>query len=98
MNKSMLDRRNFLLATAAAGTVTGSAFAAIHDGELGAPPQSISGGMPWTEGLADSPPEAATGSYQFFSKAEGTTIEAIVNRLIPADDLGPGAVEAGVAT
>ncbi|CAG9167883.1 gluconate 2-dehydrogenase subunit 3 family protein [Cupriavidus respiraculi] len=33
---------------------------------------------------------------QFFNDRERTTIDAIVARLIPADDLGPGAREAGV--
>ena len=93
----MLNRRNFLLASAAAGT-TGVALAKIHDGELGAPPQSIRGGMPWTEGLADSPPGAEAGGYHFFNPSEASAIEAMVDRLIPPDDVGPGAVEAGVPT
>lgn len=36
--------------------------------------------------------------YRFLSAAEVETLTAMVNRLIPADDLGPGAVEAGVLT
>ena len=39
---------------------------------------------------------SASGTYTFFSPAEGEFIEAAVARLIPADALGPGAVEAGV--
>ncbi len=96
MSKSMLDRRNFLLAGAAAGTAGSAALAALHDGELGGPPQIIQGGMPWTEGLADAPPGAAGSGYSFFSGAEASAIEAIVDRLIPPDATGPGAVEAGV--
>ena len=34
--------------------------------------------------------------YAFFSASEASFIEAAVARLIPSDDLGPGAVEAGV--
>lgn len=96
MRKSMLDRRNFLLAGAAAGTAGTVALAALHDGELGAPPETISGGMPWTEGLADSPPGVQGNGYSFFSSAEAAAIEAIVDRLIPPDETGPGAVQAGV--
>lgn len=54
--------------------------------------------VPWREGAADAPRPANTssGAYVFFSAAEGAFIEAAVARLIPADDLGAGAVEAGV--
>ncbi|MGE5170347.1 MAG: gluconate 2-dehydrogenase subunit 3 family protein, partial [Rudaea sp.] len=38
-----------------------------------------------------SPPEA------YLSKTERAFVEAAVARIIPADDLGPGAKEAGVA-
>ena len=93
-----LDRRKFLLGGAVVGaTVAGAK--AIHDGELGAPPETITGGMPWTEGAADSPPAVAGGSgYVFFTAAEGAFVEAAVDRLIPPDPVGPGGVEAGVPT
>ncbi|MGH8384274.1 MAG: gluconate 2-dehydrogenase subunit 3 family protein [Pseudomonas sp.] len=40
-----------------------------------------------------------TGDYQptFFTKEEWAFVQAVVSRLIPADDLGPGALEAGAA-
>ena len=56
--------------------------------------------MPWQEGTA-SAPEAATQSpsakdtYQFLNAAEVAFVSAAVARLIPADDLGAGALEAG---
>ncbi|MGO4003407.1 gluconate 2-dehydrogenase subunit 3 family protein [Pseudomonas fluorescens] len=46
------------------------------------------------------PPGApVTGDYQptFFTKEEWAFVQAVVSRLIPADDLGPGALEAGAA-
>ena len=59
--------------------------------------------VPWAEGRADMPPEAlADGSaakragYGYFQPAEAAFVEAAVARLIPADDNGPGAMEAGV--
>jgi gluconate 2-dehydrogenase gamma chain len=53
----------------------------------------------------DSAPTAKTpnvppvAEYQpsFFTKEEWAFLQAVVSRLIPADDLGPGALEAGAA-
>jgi gluconate 2-dehydrogenase gamma chain len=56
---------------------------------------------PWTEGAADVPTPGtggANGAYAFLSAAEAAFVEAAVARLIPADELGPGAKEAGVPT
>lgn len=39
---------------------------------------------------------ALHGAYTFFTVPEARFVEAAVARLIPADDLGPGALEAGV--
>jgi gluconate 2-dehydrogenase gamma chain len=44
----------------------------------------------------DAQPSPALQPYQFFSGAEGRFVEAAVARLIPVDELGPGALEAGV--
>jgi len=43
-------------------------------------------------------PDYAQPPERFFSPAEASFIEAAVARIIPNDDLGPGAKEAGVAT
>jgi gluconate 2-dehydrogenase gamma chain len=56
---------------------------------------------PWREGAADVPPpllKEAPAGYAFFTPPEAAFIEAAIARLIPADELGPGALEAGVAT
>jgi gluconate 2-dehydrogenase gamma chain len=92
---AQLDRRRFLFGTAAAG-IGSVAAAVLHDGELGAPPQTFRGAVPWVEGTADAPPGASGSGYVFFAAAEAQFIEAAVARLIPNDDVGPGAVEAGV--
>jgi len=94
MTSKSLDRRRFLLAGAVAAV--GGSSAAVHDGELGAPEQTIRGEVPWQEGAADAPPEATGSGYVFFQPAEVAFIEAAVARLIPNDPVGPGAVEAGV--
>ena len=50
--------------------------------------------------LADNPARlpspGASRSFEFFSPGEVSFIDAAVDRLIPSDALGPGAVEAGV--
>lgn len=100
MTQSTVDRRRFLLGSALAGAA-GAAGAAAgpiprHDGELGGPPQTFTGEMPFQEGAADSPPGVSGTDFVFFTPAERTVIEALVDRLIPPDSVGPGAVEANV--
>ena len=88
-------RRRFFIATAAAG-IGAAGVAAVHDGELGAPAQTFRGAVPWVEGTADAPPGASGSGYQYFLPAEAAFVEAAVGRLIPHDESGPGAVDAGV--
>jgi gluconate 2-dehydrogenase gamma chain len=93
--KVNLVRRRLLLGGAVVG-IGGVAAADIHDGELGALPQTFRGAIPWQEGTADAPPGASGSGYVFFSAAEVAFIEAAVGRLIPNDPVGPGAIEANV--
>jgi gluconate 2-dehydrogenase gamma chain len=58
--------------------------------------RTIAGEVPWHPGQADSPDGFEPGPYQYFSAAEVAFVDAAVSRLIPKDDLGPGAREAGV--
>src|SRR5580700_2341209 len=96
MSKNVkLDRRHFLIGSVAAG-VAGVSARPMHDGELGAPPPTFRGSVPWAEGTADAPPEASGSGYVYFTAAEAAFIEAVVGRLIPDDPVGPGAVEANV--
>jgi gluconate 2-dehydrogenase gamma chain len=88
-------RRRLLMGSAVVG-VGGVTVAAIHDGELGAPAQTIRGSVPWQQGTADAPPGVSGSGYVFFTPAEVTFIDAAVGRLIPQDPVGPGGVEAGV--
>jgi gluconate 2-dehydrogenase gamma chain len=95
MTKKTIDRRMFLMGGMAAG-VAGVAAAPVHDGELGAPSQTYQGAVPWKEGTADAPPEVSGTGYSYFTPAEAAFIEAAVARLIPNDEVGPGAAEANV--
>jgi gluconate 2-dehydrogenase gamma chain len=90
------DRRRFLVGGAVAGAAGVATAASIHDGELGAPPQTFNGQVPWQEGTADAPPGVTGTDFVFFTATERAFIEAAVDRLIPSDAVGPGAVEAGV--
>ena len=85
-----LRRRAFLTAGAAATALpVATAAAAMLGGQ----------DVPWKEGLTNGPPavDNVTG-WVWFTDAEAAFITAAVARLIPADELGPGAVEAGVPT
>jgi gluconate 2-dehydrogenase gamma chain len=84
------NRRELLSAGVAAGT------AATLSGDRAAA-RTITGEIPWTPGEANKPDVAIGQDYQFLTAEEAKFIEAAVARLIPADDLGPGAKEAGAA-
>lgn len=58
--------------------------------------RTITGEVPWVPGEANSPSHALPGGYKFFTPQEAAFVEAVVARLIPADELGPGAKEANV--
>jgi len=80
-----LSRRGFLTSTLITTTalLVPAAFA-----------RTISGEVPWIPGRANLPPAYPT--LRFFTTAERNCIDAITARLIPTDDTGPGAREAGV--
>jgi gluconate 2-dehydrogenase gamma chain len=87
MDDPRLNRRRFLTRGAALSAVPAVAAATALGG----------GDLPWQEGQANAPVGVDNRSgWSFFTEAEGTFINAATARLIPADELGPGAVEAGV--
>jgi gluconate 2-dehydrogenase gamma chain len=97
MADETFDRRRFLLGSAVVGAAaTGAVAAEVHDGELGAPPATYRGAVPWQEGAADAPPEALGTDFKFFTTDERAFIEAAVDRLIPPDPVGPGGVEVNI--
>ena len=91
LGKGQLDRRRFLSRSAA---LAAAALSAVPPGS--AEGRTIHGEMPWTPGEADRPtPVSQTESYLYLASAEVAFIDAAVARLIPADELGPGALELG---
>jgi gluconate 2-dehydrogenase gamma chain len=87
-----LSRRQLLGASAALGS------AAAADALRPAHARTIQGEIPWAPGTADAPRPYTPGAYLFFTPDEASFTEAAVSRLIPADELGPGAKEVGVPT
>jgi len=54
--------------------------------------------LPWKPNEAYPVTPVVPGGYLFFTAAEAAMVDAIVERLIPTDELGPGAKDAGVTT
>lgn len=59
--------------------------------------RSLSGALPWAPMASDPPMQVLPGGWQFFTPQEAALVEAIVDRIIPADDLSIGGKEAGCA-
>jgi gluconate 2-dehydrogenase gamma chain len=57
----------------------------------------IKDALPWKPGAADPPDAATPGDWKYFTAHEGATVEAFVDRLIPADDLSPSGKDCGCA-
>lgn len=57
----------------------------------------ISGGMPWIVHAVRPPKPVVAGEWAFFSPEEVSLVEAIADRIIPADELSMGGKEAGCA-
>src|SRR5207248_8645955 len=50
----------------------------------------------WQPGQSDAPHPVTGHSYQFFTIDEVSFMDKLVDCIIPPDDLGPGAQQAGV--
>ena len=87
MDETRVSRRRLLTAGAAITAVPVAAAAAALGGS----------DVPFKEGQANAPAAVeSSASFTWLSDVEAAFITAAVARLIPADELGPGAVEAGV--
>ena len=87
MSDNEITRRQLLVGGALVGAACATGAAALHEGELAAPPQTIKGAVPWREGTADVPTIAESG-YPGFDAiawhgilAPANTPPAIVSRL-----------------
>ena len=57
--------------------------------------RTVTGALPWSPNEVYPPQGAHPGPWLFLTAEEAVALDSIVARLIPADDLGPGAKEAG---
>jgi gluconate 2-dehydrogenase gamma chain len=57
----------------------------------------VRGGLPWKPGAASPPDAVAPGGWLYLTPPEAKTVEAFVDRLIPADELSPGGKDCGCA-
>jgi gluconate 2-dehydrogenase gamma chain len=57
----------------------------------------VRGGLPWRPNAADPPKIVRPGPWLFFTADEAAAVEALVDRLIPADDLTAGGKDLGCA-
>ena len=76
--------RRELLAATALFTLGGNAMA-----------RTVTKALPWTPNEAYPVTPAIPGPFLFLRPQEVEAIDAIVDRLIPADELGPGGKQAG---
>ncbi len=85
-------RRQLLSATA---ILAASGLAGLAVPGFPAEARTLSGSLPWIPNEAYPPTAAAPGALKFLTPEEAAAVDAILARLIPADDLGPGAKETG---
>lgn len=81
--------RRWFLSSVAATIVAGGATSALA--------RTFSGSLPWASAAADPPVPLSASGWRFFSVGEGRIVNAIVDRLVPPDDLSIGGKEAGCA-
>jgi gluconate 2-dehydrogenase gamma chain len=57
----------------------------------------VKGGLPWIPGHTDPPDIVTPDGWKYFTAHEAATVEAFIDRLIPADELSPGGKDCGCA-
>ncbi|MGH6982153.1 MAG: gluconate 2-dehydrogenase subunit 3 family protein [Stellaceae bacterium] len=76
--------------------LTSTALAAVAAALPVARAETISGKEPWAPHEADRPEPIHSSDYVFFTPAEVAFVAAATERILPKDDLGPGARELNV--
>ncbi len=86
MKETVIARRRFLLASISL-LATAPAIARA---------ERYSGSLPWMPGVDGAPQPVDPAGWTFFTPEEAAVIDALVDRLIPADDLSPGGKDVGI--
>ncbi len=86
MSQSVIARRHFLLAS----------FSALALAPAFASATTYSGALPWAANADGAPKPVDPAGWTYFTPEEVAVIDALVDRLIPADDLSPGGKDVGV--
>ncbi len=89
MPRGTLPSRRYFLASVSALPILAFAGAAAA--------RSLSGALPWRAFAGDPPQPVNPLGWHFFTPDEVATVEAIVDRLIPANSLSVGGKDAGCA-
>ncbi|RWM12409.1 MAG: gluconate 2-dehydrogenase subunit 3 family protein [Mesorhizobium sp.] len=92
MPANAFSRRQILTA----GVSVTATSVALRAGAAAARELEGGNGDPWLPHQADSPTPLQKPGYVFFTPEEAAFVEAATERLIPEDDLGPGAKACGV--
>ncbi len=97
MSNVRLGRRDLFKVAGAAGIAAALPTSAVTAQEhTHSPDRQISSQSGGQQPAAKGPPAANARAYTFFNSDEAAFVEAAVAVFIPEDDLGPGAIEAGV--
>jgi gluconate 2-dehydrogenase gamma chain len=75
--------------------LAGAAYFALGSSRAGA--TIIFDHLPWTPNAGNPPTAATIGPWLFFTGDEGRTVEALADRIIPADSETPGGKDSGCA-
>lgn len=89
MPDRQFTRRMFLISSTSCMAVLGTL--------ANARAETWHGSLPWSPGQDHAPVPVTGTGWTYFTKAEAATIEALVDRLIPEDELSPGGKETGIA-
>jgi gluconate 2-dehydrogenase gamma chain len=87
--RSLVTTRRHLLASTAALAMSGLGSDAFG--------RTYRGALPWEPNSVDPPVAVRPGPWLYFTANEAAVVEAIADRLIPADESGPGGKLAGCA-
>lgn len=95
--KSQLGSKKTLPGITRRQILSFSAATAVLGAAKAAQAVNLKGTPAWSPFDSSPPPQIETEGWVFFNEAEAAAVEAIVDRIVPADDLSVGGKDAGCA-